>query len=181
MTRMISMSYYTEFLREWPRDLDDIDCRLLTCQGEYFISQGNLHEAIQSLIGAVQASTRPKSVVFLTDAISQLEECQRSQAEKVISDEYLMSAKQSIRRFKLPDFLAASLGRVALPVFERPAEREIYKFLRTVGSATYADFEEHLTLSKSSVKRLLEPMVERGIILRSETPPGEAAVFYISK
>ncbi|GAI99664.1 unnamed protein product, partial [marine sediment metagenome] len=83
MTRMISMSYYTEFLREWPRDLDDIDCRLLTCQGEYFIGQNNLHEAIQSLIGAVQASTRPKSVVFLTDAISQLEECQRSQAEKV--------------------------------------------------------------------------------------------------
>ncbi len=178
---MISMQLYMDFLREWPRDLDDIDCRLLTCQGEYFISQDNLHEAIQSLVGAVQASTRPNSVVFLTDAIAQLEECQRTQAEKVIAAEYLTSAKQSIARFKMPDLLAAKLGRVALPVFERPAEREIYKFLRTVGSATYADFEEHLKLSKSSAKRLLAGLLDRGVILKAETPPGEAAIFYITK
>ncbi|GAI66758.1 unnamed protein product [marine sediment metagenome] len=178
---MISMQLYMDFLREWPRDLDDIDCRLLTCQGEYFIGQNNLHEAIQSLVGAVQASTRPKSVIFLTDAITSLEECQRSQADKVIAAEYLASARQSIARFKMPDLLASKLGRVALPVFERPIERQIFRLFKSFGSMTYSDLCEHLKLSKSSVKRALDPMVERGVIIREETAQGQPAVFYITK
>ncbi len=186
MPRMISMQLYMEFLQEWGRDskgdkLDDVDCRCLTCQAEYYISHGNLHEAIQSLMAAVQVSTRPTSVVFLTDAITFLEEAARAQTDEALVAEYLMSAKQSIARFKTPDVISQKLGRISLPIFEKPIERQIFRLFKTFGTMTYADLTEQLKLSKSSIKRLLEPLIERGVIIRADTEKGQPAIFYISK
>lgn len=177
----ISMDYYMKFLHEWADGLDDINCRCLTAQAEYFISRGDLHQAIMDLIDAISSSNRPDATVHLLDAIKFLEECERSQAEPAIASEYEASARQAIRRFKMPDALAVKMGRVALPVFAKPVERQIFRLFKTFGSMTYADLAEHLKISKSSVKRALDPMIERGVIIRSETKPGETAVFYIAK
>ncbi|GAH92801.1 unnamed protein product [marine sediment metagenome] len=178
-----SMFEYGKYLDGWICDggrEDNITTRCWTSEAELFIERGNLPRAIQSLVRATETSSRPDARPYLVDAISFLQESQRCAGiDEAAERENLTSARQSIGRFKMRPDLATKLGRISLPIFVKPAQRELYRLFKSYGTLDYDTICGALGCSKSTAKVLLEDLLEQGVIVKEPVEAGKKAIFHL--
>lgn len=113
----------------------------------------------------------------LYDAIRFLEDMERNPE---LADQFRAQARASLRRFGVKPEISQGLGRVRGPILETPELRELYGFFLRHTRGTYKEVGDYLRVSKSTVKRRIEPLLERGLIRKFEPEtPGQPTEFIL--
>lgn len=151
-------------------------------QALFFIDRGDrgdIPAATSSLLRACREDVGSHDKNFLVDGLRLLADSNLSKDDLELQGIFLEKARMSIRRFMMAPEVSAKLGRLREPTFRSSSEREIYRYFKRVGRATFKEIEAAFSISESTARRRLQPLIDAGVLDRIDVGSGQPVEFVL--